>query len=197
MALSVDRAVGVGGLVLTLIGSGIAVIWPDKRLGWFFIAAGLLIFLFAVVWVVARWHARKEFDREHEEPASRRSPTQTQSTEVAHGGIYVNVGTISQNAEQRLSAAEQSQQYDLQSIVIKPGLSSIESTKLDRYSGEVANLYRSVSDDPNANLVDCEVVFAKFRRADESPLEWINAKANIEFYNSKGELLYRVDRAYW
>ena len=196
MALSVDRVIGVGGLVLTLIGSGIAVVWPDKRLGWIFIAAGLLIFLFAVVWVVARWHARKEFEREQQ---ANRPPlgNQAQTTEVAHGGIHVNVGTISQNADQHSVVAEHESPKAIEPIVIERGLAQIEPTKVDRYTGEVANLYRANSYDSNNSLADGEVAFAKFRRDDDAPVAWIDAKASIEFLNSKNELLYRVDKAYW
>jgi hypothetical protein len=65
VALSIDRAVGVGGITVGLIGSGIVVVWPDKRwLGWIVIGLGLLIAAFAVVWALAGWHARKEFERD-------------------------------------------------------------------------------------------------------------------------------------
>src|SRR5882672_842299 len=90
----------VASLVLGTAGTGIAILWPTHRaVGWAFLIAAGAIGIIAVVWALARWHARKEFEREHEreQPASRLPPIQTQSTDVAHDGINVNVGTISQN----------------------------------------------------------------------------------------------------
>ncbi|HXI24045.1 MAG TPA: hypothetical protein VNG71_09220 [Pyrinomonadaceae bacterium] len=199
MAVSIDRAVAVGGVTIGLIGTGIVVLWPEKRwLGWVFIGLGLLIALLSIVWALAVWHARKEFEHEHEQSAvARQQPNQTQNAEVARGGIHVNVGTISQNADQRSTVAKHRPQQSIQPVVIERGLAQIESTKIDRTTGEVANLYRSSSYDPNNSLVDGEVAFAKFRRDDEAPISWIDAKANIEFLNSQRELLYRVDKAYW
>jgi len=56
MTASLDRTIGVGGIVIGLVGSGIVVLWPNKRwLGWVLIAVGLIIGLVAIaVWVIAR-----------------------------------------------------------------------------------------------------------------------------------------------
>jgi hypothetical protein len=82
VSLSIDRAVGVGGVTVGLIGSGIVVLWPDKRwLGWVLIGLGLLIAAFAVVWALARWQARKEFEREL--PIASISPVRQQLNQTA------------------------------------------------------------------------------------------------------------------
>lgn len=56
MTASLDRTIGIGGIVIGLVGSGIVVLWPDKRwLGSVLIAVGLIIGLVALaVWVIAR-----------------------------------------------------------------------------------------------------------------------------------------------
>ncbi len=56
MTVSVDRTIGIGGIVIGLIGTGIVILWPNKRwLGWAFIALGLLIALVAIaMWAVIR-----------------------------------------------------------------------------------------------------------------------------------------------
>jgi hypothetical protein len=56
MTASLDRTIGVGGIVITLVGTGIVVLWPNKRwLGGLFIALGAAIALVAiVVWALAK-----------------------------------------------------------------------------------------------------------------------------------------------
>jgi hypothetical protein len=197
MAISIDRAVGVGGVSVSLIGTGIVVLWPDKRwLGWVFIGLGMFIAVLAMVWALARWHTRQEFERKDQnllQPLAKPAA----HVEATHGGVHVNVGTISQHADQHSSIPEPQPQQNIQRVLIEPGLAQIEHTKTDRYTGEVANLYRSTSDDPDNILVDTDVAFAKFRRDDDSPVPSVKAKATIEFLNPKGESCFTVDRAYW
>ena len=90
---------------MRLAGTGIVVLWPDKRwLGWIFLSAAGLVALIGIVWAVARWHARKEFEREHSSklPTATSPPIQQQAyAEALSGGIHIpiSVGTIQQNAE--------------------------------------------------------------------------------------------------
>jgi hypothetical protein len=60
--MSIDRAVGIGGVSIGLIGTGIVALWPDKRwLGWVLIGVGGLIAIVSIVWALAIRHARKQF----------------------------------------------------------------------------------------------------------------------------------------
>lgn len=56
MTAPFDRTIAIGGIVISLVGSGILVLWPDKRwLGWVLIAVGVLIGLIALVtWTITR-----------------------------------------------------------------------------------------------------------------------------------------------
>jgi hypothetical protein len=68
--MSIDRTVGVGGVTIGLIGTGIVVLWPDKRwIGWVFIALGLLIAVLAIVWALAAHHTRRELEADQKKPA--------------------------------------------------------------------------------------------------------------------------------
>ena len=70
MAVSIDRTVGVGGVTVGLIGTGIVVLWPDKRwLGWVFIALGFLIAVLAIVWTLAVYYTRRELEADQKKPA--------------------------------------------------------------------------------------------------------------------------------
>jgi hypothetical protein len=66
--MSIDKATGVGGVVLGLIGTGVAWLFPSQRwIGWLFLIAGLLVFAFAIGWAIASHHTTKQLAKE---PAS-------------------------------------------------------------------------------------------------------------------------------
>ena len=56
MTASLDRAIEIGGIVIGLVGTGIVVLWPDKRwLGLVLITVGVLIGVVGiVVWALTR-----------------------------------------------------------------------------------------------------------------------------------------------
>jgi MFS superfamily sulfate permease-like transporter len=56
MTVSLDRTIAIGGVVIGLIGTGIVVLWSNKRwLGGVLVALGLIIALAAiVVWALTR-----------------------------------------------------------------------------------------------------------------------------------------------
>lgn len=84
VAISIDRSVGVGSLVIGLIGTGIVVLWPEKRwLGWVFLALAFLILLIAIVWALAVRHARKEL-QQHNSSLSIMPPIEQRSTQMAN-----------------------------------------------------------------------------------------------------------------
>jgi uncharacterized protein (DUF58 family) len=86
--MSIDRAIGVGGVSIGLIGTGIVALRPDKRwLGWAFIALGLLIALFAIVWAAAVRHARKELEKTQKKDAWRRNAEVIMTPQMAQTGI--------------------------------------------------------------------------------------------------------------
>jgi hypothetical protein len=72
-----------GGYYHWAIGSGLIVVWPNKRwLGWMFIAIGTLIALLVAVWTVAVWHAKTlgEHTRPRTIPVATEVPPQTPIT---------------------------------------------------------------------------------------------------------------------
>jgi hypothetical protein len=55
MTASLDRAIGIGGIVIGLVGTGIVVLWPNKRwLGTVFVGLGFAIAFVAIAWAVSR-----------------------------------------------------------------------------------------------------------------------------------------------
>jgi len=191
-------------MAIGLIGSAILYLWPDKRWpGWATMALGVAILFGAILWEMARHFTLKEFNRQHPALPSALPSQQLTHTANTHNEFKptntfqptVNVSVpVSQTNNQKFSAVTE---LNTQPVVIECGLAHVEATKIDRETGEVANLYRVRSYDPNNSLVDGEVAFAKFRRDDEAPISWIDAKASIEFLNTQNKLLYRVDKAYW
>jgi cell envelope opacity-associated protein A len=80
MALSIDRSVGVGSAVIGLIGTGMVVLWPEKRwFGWLFLAVALLIASGTIIWALARRQVIKEYERERPLAASNPAQQMTQT----------------------------------------------------------------------------------------------------------------------
>jgi hypothetical protein len=102
--MSIDRAIGVGGVSIGLIGTGIVVLLPDKRwLGWVFIAVGSGIAALAVLYAIAKWQASKEYERAHPRVGTGTpQPSQqlTQSAPINNSPVFAPVFAPSFNQEQ-------------------------------------------------------------------------------------------------
>lgn len=183
--MSIDRAVGVGGVSVGLIGTGIVVLWPDKRwLGWVFIAVGSGIGVLAVVWALARWHTQREFENRHSSTPPVLLPAQqlTQSPTI-NNSPTINVGPFTQSnqSEPRLETKE----------AVRP---EVECT--DCYFVDAALSSRNALDSDGGQ--PCEVAQADFylKPIPESD-PWIELRTQFVFYNQRGGRLKRVADGVW
>ena len=105
MASTTVKTYSVGGAVgiaVSLIGLGFQWKYPDQGwIGKWVAITGFAILTITVIAFVVRWLTIREFERQHPQIAQ---PVSTAHAEAAHGGIHIpiNVGTIQQNADQRV-----------------------------------------------------------------------------------------------
>ncbi len=59
--MSLDRALQVGGVVVGLIGGGLAVVYPTKWAGLSLVGLGILVLLGATIWALASRHGVNEY----------------------------------------------------------------------------------------------------------------------------------------
>jgi hypothetical protein len=188
MALSLDRSVGIGGVAIGLVGSGIVLLWPEKRwLGWVFISMGLLVALVAIVWALAVSHARKELEGKHSNPAPIPAPQMPQS------GIdfkpHIEVKPVFNHSQLQERPQEQSIS---EAKTVPPQLECA-----DRYfiQGILSSSNRLVSDAG----IRCMVAQADFYlKPIPGSDPWIELRTQLLFYDKDGsQPLKRVSDGMW
>lgn len=178
-----EQAVGVvalkiGGIALSFILSAVTALFAfDSNVPWW---ASLLI-LGLMFYALANGAYRFiEAVQKHNEPKTDRelagSPPSAYA-EAVRGGINVNVGTISQRADQRLiidqeaafAARYANTKIDLQCIAAK-----VEDVELTQWHEIAAR--------PDGEGIPAKAAIATFRRnPDEPTLDWIDIRTQIEF----------------
>src|SRR5437899_38528 len=142
--MSIDRTVGVGGVTIGLVGTGIVVLWPEKRwLGWVFIGLGLLIAFVSIAWTLAVWHTRKQLEERHVNSAAVPAPQVTQHAPIHFAPV------ISPSFNQSQSQT-QTQQATAEKPTIPP---EVECTDCYFVKGILSSSNRLVNDGGTACMV--------------------------------------------
>lgn len=194
--MSIDRTVGVGGVTIGLIGTGIVVLWPDKRwLGWVFIGLGLLIAVLSIVWALAEWHARKEFEA-RPSPASIPTPQITQNAQISPN---INITPVFAPNFNQSQTQEQSQTQTIAEEKPKPS-PEVECTDCYFTDGIVSGSNRLV----DAHYIGQETERCKVAQADfylkpiAGTAPWVELRTQLVFWDTNAtNRLKRVSDGVW
>jgi len=163
--MSIDRAVGVGGVSIGLIGTGIVALWPDKRwLGWVFIGVGVFIAVLSVVWALAVRYAHKQFESSAVEKAA---PSQrlTQHAPITNTNNPIFAPVFAPNFTQSQS---QSQHAKVERVATRDPVFECRGTRFRRYGldTQTGKLIREQYDGDPSQVYDhikfVEVALARF-----------------------------------
>jgi len=196
MALSIDRTVGIGGVTIGLIGTGIVVLWPQKRwLGWAFIGLGVLIAVVAIVWALAVRHARKEFADRHREALPSPTAQLTQNALINPQFNPVIAPVFAPNFNQA-QAQEQRPRINDPSRYKNTKI-AIQCLGAEFLDVELTPWYE-IAPRPDGHGEPAKAAIIEFRRnADEPAVDYINLTAQIELHPTSERNSTLIRQARW
>lgn len=196
MALSIDRAVGVGGVVITLIGSGVAVLWPNRRLGWIFTGAGLFVFVLAMVWMLAKWQARKELEKERA-PVGAAVPAPSQHlTQTANPHDEFNPQNVV-NVHVPVSQAQSQHQTQSQGQTVQHVNLDFEAVRVNLDGVRIDPWFEIMNFPTDENSFQCQAAIVQIRRnLDDASIDWIDIRYRVEL-RAPGKAPILINEGRW